>query len=79
VNKEEIFEKIKPIISNSLDVDPKEVTLDKTLQDLHADSLDSVETIMEIETVFNIAIPDTEMEKFSNIQSIVDHISTQVK
>lgn len=73
--KGEIFNQLKPIISDQLNVPIEDVTLDKTLRDLDADSLDSVETIMEVEKNFDIAIPDADMEKFTNIQSIVDYIA----
>lgn len=79
MTKTEILEQLKPIISNVLNVDVTEVTEEKTFKDLHADSLDSVETIMEIEKKFNLAIPDHEMEKFTNIRSIVDYIESNLK
>lgn len=72
--KEEIFNELKTIIIDKLNVDEKEVTADKTLKDLSADSLDSVELIMECEKHWNMAIPDPDMEKFTNIQSIVNYI-----
>lgn len=76
MNTEEIFEKLKPIIVDILGVDASEITEEKTLSDLRADSLDSVETMMEVEKKFDIAIPDTDMEKFTNIRSIVDYIAS---
>lgn len=78
MNKE-IFEKVKPIIADCLNVELEDVTPDKTLKDLRADSLDSVDTIMKIETEFDLAIPDDQMEKFTNIQSIVDYIESNTK
>lgn len=71
---QQIFEKVKTSIADSLNVKEDEVTLDITLADLNADSLDAVEAIMNLEKVFNIAIPDDHMEKFTNIHSIVDYI-----
>lgn len=79
MTKPEILEKLKPIIYNVLNVQAEEVNEDKTFKDLRADSLDSVEVIMEIEKQFNLAIPDHEMEKFTNIRSIVDYISDNLK
>jgi len=76
---QEIFEKVKPIIADCLNVQVSDITPDKTLKDLHADSLDSVDTIMKIETEFDLAIPDDEMEKFTNIQSIVDFIEANTQ
>ncbi len=75
MDKTEILEKLKPFIADRLSVTEEEVTLDKTLKDLSADSLDSVELIMEVEKEYNIAIPDSDVEKLTNIQSIVDYIA----
>lgn len=76
---QEIFERVKPIIADRLNVKESEVTPEKTFKDLRADSLDSVDTIMEIEKEFNLAIPDADMEKFTNIHSIVDYIEAHTK
>lgn len=76
--KQEIFDKLKPIIVDRLAVEESEVTLDKTLRDLSADSLDSVELIMEVEKAYNIAIPDADVEKLTNIQSIVNYIADHI-
>lgn len=73
--KEEIFNELKTIIIDRLGVEENEVTPDKTLKDLSADSLDSVELMMECEKNWDIAIPDPDMEKFTNIRSIVDYIA----
>lgn len=73
--KADIFNELKAIIIDKLGVEEKEVIADKTLKDLSADSLDSVELIMECEKNWNIAIPDPDMEKFTNIQSIVNYIA----
>lgn len=74
MEREEILLKLKPVISDTLNVPIEEVTEEKTFKDLNADSLDAVEAIMEVEKTFNIAIPDTSMEMFSNMRSIVDFI-----
>lgn len=74
MNKDEILNKLKPILAEKLNIDEKEITDDKTLKDLGADSLDAAEAIMAIESGFNFSIPDKDMEKFSNIKSIVDYI-----
>ena len=60
-----IFDKIKEIIIEQLQVDESEVTMDTNMmKDLSADSLDAVEIIMAIEDEFAIEIPDEEAEKF---------------
>lgn len=79
MNKEEILSKLKLILADKLDVSVEEVTEDKTMKDLGADSLDAVEAIMTVEKDFNLAIPDGDMEKFTNIKSIVDYIAEHTK
>lgn len=74
MTKQEIFDKVKPIVMDILGREENEVKIDSKLEDLRADSLDTVELIMEIEKKFDQAIPDERMEKFTNIQSIVDYI-----
>ena len=67
-----VFEKIREIIMEQLNVDQDDVTMDTHLmKDLEADSLDAVEIIMAIEEEFEIEIPDDDAEKFQNVSDIV--------
>ena len=67
-----VFEKIREIIMEQLNVDQDDVTMDTHLmKDLEADSLDAVEIIMAIEDEFEIEIPDDYAEKFQNVSDIV--------
>jgi len=67
-NMSEIANKVKAIIVDKLGVDESEVTLEASFtNDLGADSLDTVELIMEFEKEFNISIPDDQAE---NIQTV---------
>ena len=67
-----VFEKIREIIMEQLNVDQDDVTMDTHLmKDLEADSLDAVEIIMAIEDEFEIEIPDDDVEKFQNVSDIV--------
>ena len=69
----EIAERVKAIIVDKLGVSESEVTPEATFaQDLGADSLDTVELIMEFEKEFNIQIPDDQSEK---IQTVGDSIA----
>lgn len=79
MNKTEIFDKLKLILADKLDIPVEEVTEEKTMKDLGADSLDAVEAIMEVEKDFDLAIPDDHMENFTNIKSIVDYIAENTK
>jgi len=64
----DISEKVKAIICEQLMVEPDDVNPDSSfVEDLGADSLDTVELIMEFEDEFGVEIPDEEAEKISNV------------
>lgn len=70
-----VFEKVKKLIAEQLDVEESEITLESSFQeDLDADSLDVVELIMAIEDEFDIEISDEEAEKISTVKDAVDYI-----
>ena len=70
-----IFDKIKEIIIEQLQVDESEVTMDTNMmKDLSADSLDAVEIIMAIEDEFAIEIPDEVAEKFQTVNDLVKYV-----
>ena len=76
----EIASKVKAIIVDKLGVDVKEVTPEASFtNDLGADSLDTVELIMEFEKEFNIAIPDEQAEKISTVGDAITYIETNAK
>ena len=76
----EVAEKVKAIIVDKLGVDESEVTTEASFtNDLGADSLDTVELIMEFEKEFDLAIPDDEAEKISTVGEAVTHIEAAVK
>ena len=73
-----IFDKIKEIIIEQLQVEESEVTMDTNLmKDLSADSLDAVEIIMAIEDEFDIEIPDEDAEKFQLVGDLVKYVEEQ--
>jgi|TARA_B100001059_G_scaffold163399_1_gene162903 acyl carrier protein len=72
----EISEKVTSIIVDKLGVEESEVTNDASFtNDLGADSLDTVELIMEFEKEFNIAIPDEQAEKITTVGDAVNYIT----
>jgi acyl carrier protein len=76
----DIANKVKSIIVDKLGVDEKEVTPTASFtNDLGADSLDTVELIMEFEKEFNIAIPDEQAEKISTVGDAISYIETNAK
>ncbi|MCC7317325.1 MAG: acyl carrier protein [Bacteroidales bacterium] len=71
----EIKDKIVSIIVDKLGVEPAEVTIEASFtNDLGADSLDTVELIMEFEKEFNIAIPDDQAEKIATVGDAIRYI-----
>lgn len=76
----EIATKVKAIIVDKLGVDEKEVTPTASFtNDLGADSLDTVELIMEFEKEFNIAIPDDQAEKIATVGDAIAYIEANTK
>jgi len=72
-----ISEKVKQIIVDKLGVDAGEVTEEASFtNDLGADSLDTVELIMEFEKEFNISIPDEEAEKITTVGQAVGFLES---
>ena len=70
-----IFDKIKDIIIEQLQVEESDVALDTNLmKDLSADSLDAVEIIMAIEDEYGIEIPDEEAEKIQTVGDLVRYV-----
>lgn len=68
-------EKIRKIIVDQLGVSPEEVTLEASfIDDLGADSLDTVELVMALEEEFDMEIPDEEAEKIVTVGDAIDYI-----
>jgi len=74
-----IFEKVKKIIADQLNVEQEKVKPETSLiKDLEADSLDAVEIIMTLEEEFKVEIPDSDAEEFSNVGDIVKYIEKKL-
>ena len=71
-----VEEKVREIIVDQLGVDAKQVTADAVfIDDLGADSLDTVELVMALEEEFDVEIPDEEAEKIAKVQDAIDYIN----
>ncbi|MBQ1771011.1 MAG: acyl carrier protein [Clostridia bacterium] len=67
-----VFDKVREIVANQLDLDPASITMDSALvDDLKADSLDIVELIMDLEQEFDVEIPDGDLPNVKTIGDIV--------
>lgn len=70
-----IEERVKKIIVDQLGVKAEEVKPEASfIEDLGADSLDTVELVMALEEEFDIEIPDEEAEKITTVQSAIDYV-----
>jgi acyl carrier protein len=80
MSQTETFERVKKIIIEQLSVeDPEKVIPDASfIDDLGADSLDTVELVMALEEEFDIEIPDDEAEKITTVKAVVDYIDSHV-
>lgn len=73
-----VEEKVKEIISKQLGVNASEVTPEASfVEDLGADSLDTVELVMAFEESFNIEIPDEDAEKITKVKDAIAYISSK--
>ncbi|WP_080902862.1 acyl carrier protein [Parabacteroides sp. Marseille-P3160] len=76
----EVASKVKAIIVDKLSVEESEVTNEASFtNDLGADSLDTVELIMEFEKEFGISIPDDQAEKISTVGDAIAYIEANTK
>lgn len=74
-----VEEKVKEIIAKQLGVNPAEVTPEASfVEDLGADSLDTVELVMAFEEAFNIEIPDEDAEKIAKVKDAVEYIQKKM-
>ena len=75
-----IDSRVMQIVSEQLGVNAQDVTMTSSfVDDLGADSLDTVELVMALEEEFNVEIPDEEAEKITTIQQAVDFINSSAE
>ena len=75
-----MFEKIRDIISEQLNIDKEIITLDTSLKDdLGADSLDLFELVMALEDEYQFEIPYEDLEKIETISDVIEYLKSQNK
>ena len=71
-----LFEEIQEIICEQLKAEPEEVKLETSfIDDLGADSLDSIELVMALEEKFNIEIPDEDSEGMNTVDDVIRYVA----
>ncbi|MBQ1787041.1 MAG: acyl carrier protein [Turicibacter sp.] len=71
-----IFDRVKEIIVDELGVEGSAVTMESTLEDLGADSLDAVELIMALEEEYDLEFAEDEVKAMKSVKNIVDYIES---
>jgi acyl carrier protein len=80
IDVQAIEQKVIEIVSEQMGVDKAEITRETSfINDLNADSLDTVELVMEFEDEFDMSIPDEEAEKIQTVGAAIDYIVNLVK
>lgn len=76
---EEIFEKVRTILAEQLELDESDITMETNiLDDLEADSLDFVEMVTTIEDEFNLVITDEKVGDFKTVRQVVEFLKEQL-
>ena len=79
MEQEELFEKMKKLIAEKLEIEEDKITLEASFrQDLGADSLDTYELVYAIEEEMGISIPDEKANEFETVGDAVEYIKTQL-
>ncbi|MCR4714892.1 MAG: acyl carrier protein [Treponemataceae bacterium] len=77
---DELFDKMKKLIADKLEVEESKITLDSSFrQDLGADSLDTYELVYAIEETLGVSVPDEKASEFETVRDAYEYIKSQQK
>jgi acyl carrier protein len=75
---EEVFDKIKDLIVTKKGVEAEKVTIESSFEELGMDSLDAVELVADMEEIFNVNIPNTDLQNFKTIRQAVEGLQKAI-
>lgn len=74
-----VFDKCKQIVADQMGIDPESITMDsKLIEDIGADSLDTVEILLNIENEFGIELNDEVVENFTTFKDVVEYVESLI-
>ncbi|MDD7456830.1 MAG: acyl carrier protein [Clostridia bacterium] len=74
-----VFDKCKQIVADQMGIDPESITMDsKLIEDIGADSLDTVEILLNIENEFGIELEDGVVENFTTFKDVVEYVESLI-
>jgi acyl carrier protein len=74
----EVFDRIKDLIVTKKGVDAEKVKIDSSFEELGMDSLDAVELVADMEEIFNVNIPNTDLQNFKTIRQAVEGLQKAI-
>jgi acyl carrier protein len=75
---DEVFEKIKDLIITKKGVEAEKINIDSSFEELGLDSLDAVELVADMEEIFDVNIPNTDLQNFKTIRQAVEGLQKAI-